>query len=164
MTYSDAYLAYAQESLLSSDPVRLTISLYEGAIRCCEQAKQCIETGDILGRSRAINSATRILSELIVSLDLEKGGEISERLKALYAYMQGRLTEAHAKQAHEPITEVADLLKTILAGWEKLAGPITAPGCAPDPSDLSTASRQEHPVYGGYFDSAAAEPELAVSF
>lgn len=164
MTYSDAYRAYAQESLLSSDPVRLTISLYEGAIRCCEQAKQCIETGDILGRSRAINSAIRILSELIVSLDHEKGGEISQRLKTLYAYMQAKLVEAHAKQAREPITEVADLLKTILAGWQQLPASTTAPGCVSGTSEPSTVSRQDHAVYGGYFYSPTPEPELAVSF
>src|SRR6185312_5160994 len=97
--YSDPYQAYAEGNLLNSDPIRLVISLYEGAIKSAEQTRQCLKTGDIWGRSRSITKAVQILSELMISLDHEKGGEVSQNLKRLYSYMQSRLLEAHAKKA-----------------------------------------------------------------
>ena len=117
MNYNDPYQAYAEGNVYSGNPLRLVVALYEGAIDCVRQAKQCLLTGDVWGRNRAINKASRILTELLVSLDHEKGGEVSANLKRLYGYMQSRLLEAHAQQSREPMDETERLLTTLLEGW-----------------------------------------------
>lgn len=166
MTYHDPYHAYAEGSLLNGDPVRLVISLYEGAIKSVQQARQYLKTGDILGRSRSITKAVQILAELMISLDHEKGGEVSQNLKRLYSYMQNRLLEAHAKKAEEPIAEVEQLLTTLLQGWNGVAelARTEAPSEARVEAPLAAHEDVMEPAYGGYFEAGPAASELAFTF
>jgi flagellar protein FliS len=116
---SNPYQAYTDGDLGSNNPLRLVIALYEGALEATRCAAGCLEAGDIWGRSKAINKTVAILSELLASLDLAKGGDIAQNLKRLYGYMQTRLLEAHARQAAAPLKEVEKLLGTLLEGWHQ---------------------------------------------
>lgn len=122
MTDSNPYQAYTEGSVLNTNPVRLVVLLYEGARDATQRAALCLEQRDIWGRGKAINKAIAILSELLLSLNDEKGGEISRNLRGLYLYMQKRLIEAHARQIAGPLTEVTKLLDTLLEGWRYAAG------------------------------------------
>ncbi|MGH9581774.1 MAG: flagellar export chaperone FliS [Bryobacteraceae bacterium] len=115
--YDDPYRAYVEGSVFSSDPVRLVVALYEGAIECTRQSRRCLETGDIWGRAQAVSKAVNILTELIASLDHKKGGEISVNLAGLYNYMQRKLMEGHAGKSAAAFEEVEKLLQTLLHAW-----------------------------------------------
>jgi flagellar protein FliS len=117
----DPYHAYLDNNVATGNPVGLVTALYEGAIKSVQAARHCLEAGDIWGRSKAISKAVDILTELILSLDHEKGGDLSTRLKELYGYMQHRLLGAHARQEDEPMAEVVALLTNLLDGWYKVA-------------------------------------------
>lgn len=153
---SDRYQAYVQNSVLGSNPVELITALYEGAIEATQQAERCLEAGDIWGRSKAISKAANILTELLVSLNDEKGGKLSLNLKRLYAYMHTRLIEAHAKQSAEPLREVARLLNKLLDAWRVVAAK-TAEADRQAAAELkgyqprSVAQGGDAMPYGGYF-------------
>lgn len=121
MTGSNPYQAYTEGCVFSDQPLRLVVALYEGALDATRQATGCLQARDIWGRGKAINKAIAILSELLVSLDEQKGGEIAGNLKGLYLYMQRRLIEAHSRQAAPPLLEVEKLLETMLEGWREAA-------------------------------------------
>jgi flagellar protein FliS len=133
------YQAYEEGSVSSQNPLRLVVALYEGALEATRHAARCLESGDILGRSKAVNKALRILTELLVSLDHEKGGEISLALKRLYGYMQTRLLEAHARQSEAPLHEIEKLLTTLVEGWR----------AASDSLPQITATNQELTTFAG---------------
>jgi flagellar protein FliS len=155
VTYSDPYQAYLEGSVFASDPLSLVVTLYEGAVDAVRQAKTCFETGDIFGRSKAITKAFRILAELTVSLDHERGGEVSANLKRLYAYMQSRVLEAHAQKTTKPLIEVEQLLTDMLSAWRVVAE--REGNARRDAREVSVADspaiRSEHVElpYGGYF-------------
>ncbi len=164
---NNPYQAYTVGSLFSGNPVNLVIALYQGAIDAAQQAERALQAGDIPGRTKAINKAVSILSELIVSLDYERGGEISQNLKRLYGYMQKQLLTAHYRQSAEPIAEVSRLLGTLLEGWRGAARTeMGATEMAAQPSE--PAAKQPawgDSFYGGYLDDAAgARPNTAYSF
>jgi flagellin-specific chaperone FliS len=127
---------------------------------------------DILGRSKAINKAMAILTELLVSLDHEQGGEISQNLKRLYSYMQVQLLAAHARQVAEPIVEVSALLTTLLEGWrgaqQASAGGEQLPEASEQDARQSTvppAAYASAPMYGGYsYESVPSCLSSAYSF
>ena len=119
MSDYNPYQAYEEGGVASEHPMRLVVALYEGALGAVRDAERCLESGDILGRSGAVNKALRILTELLVSLDHEKGGEISLSLKRLYGYMQTQLLNAHARQSAAPLREVEKLLATLMEGWRE---------------------------------------------
>ena len=112
-----AHSSYLQTEVLSSDPLNLVRLLYRAAIDALATARRHLQSGGIRERSCAIAKASDILRELTVSLDHQRGGEISQALAALYAYMRHRLNEANAQQREEPLVEVQKLLMTLLEAW-----------------------------------------------
>lgn len=92
--------------------------MYQTAIKRTQEARSCLEAGDICGRARAITKASNILLELRASLKPE-AGDIALNLDRLYRYLQLRLQEAHMKQKAEPLTEVERIMRVLLDAWEK---------------------------------------------
>jgi flagellar protein FliS len=166
------YQAYSDGSVFSDNPLNLVIALYQGAMDATRQGQHALESGDIMGRSKAINKAISILTELLVSLDHEKGGEISQNLKKLYSYMQVQLLTAHAHQSPEPMAEVWSLLSTMLEGWRQaVQTPLPAAAALPalpEPTARQVSVSSSLPsaaVYGGYVEeSAMGREQSAYSF
>lgn len=125
MFQDDPYHAYLDNNVATGTPVGLVMALYEGAIKAVQEARHCLETADIWGRSKAISRSVDILTELVLSLDHEEGGDLSTQLKNLYCYMQQRLLSAHANQEDEPMVEVVGLLTTLLDGWYQVSGKLS---------------------------------------
>ena len=163
-TDQNPYQAYTDGSIFSDNPLNLVIALYEGALDATSKAEHCLRSGDIMGRSKAINKTISILTELITSLDIERGGEIGGNLKRLYSYMQVRLLAAHAGQKLEPVLEVASLLKTLLDGWRGASKShsssaeiaVSAGNFAGEAKQLSMSPTFTSPaVYSGYMNETA---------
>ena len=49
---------------------------------------------------------------------MEAGGELAERLDALYTYMVQRLMKAHIDNDAAILDEVATLLREVKSGWD----------------------------------------------
>ena len=168
------YQAYTDGSIYSENPLNLVVALYEGALEATQQATNALSARDIPARTKAINKAIAILTELLVSLDHEKGGEISKNLARLYNYMQVQLCAAHARQKPEPIAEVSKLLSTLLEGWRGAAvTPMSVPErpavsfevpMAKQHATASAAAYASAAVYGGYMEDASALAGTAYSF
>ena len=124
--------AYLESRVLSADGLELVRLMYEAAINAVRDGRRYLAIKDIAARSRAITKAHRILIELTVSLDHERGGEVSRGLARLYDYMGRKLIDANARQADQPLEEVLQLLSTLSEGWNGIR---TAP-----PVDARTAS------------------------
>jgi flagellar protein FliS len=122
--------AYRQTEVQSRTPLELVVMMYDGALRFIAQARDAIERKDIRARQKAIARALTIISELQSTLDMEKGGVISEKLDSLYVYINGRLIDASSKQDARPIEEAARLLTTLRDSWAEIARETaaTAPG------------------------------------
>jgi flagellar protein FliS len=171
-TEQNPYQAYTDGTVYSENPLNLVVALYQGALDATRQAESALRAGDIPVRTKAINKALSILTELLLSLDMEKGGEIAQNLKRLYNYMQVQLLTAHARQLPEPIVEVTSLLSTLLEGWREAASTQTAVlEQAPSVADQGAAKHYHAasayasaPVYGGYGEDSMALSGMAYSF
>ncbi len=127
--------AYLESEILSADPVTLVRLLYANAIAAVRHARRHLAAGDIRERSRTISRAIEIVAELTASLNTAGGGEIAQRLAALYDYIGRRLIEANCRQTDAPLAESLSLLLTLADAWEK-----TAPAPAP-PAYIGAAIR-----------------------
>jgi flagellar protein FliS len=102
-TFDLAYAKYIQEyqksAVSTASPVGLIVMLYDGAISFMEQGKDAIRRTDFDQQNTFLQRAQKIVMELMGSLDMERGGEISKNLMALYSYALNELIEAniHAK-------------------------------------------------------------------
>jgi flagellar protein FliS len=105
-----------------ADPHRLVLMLFEGALAAIAQARLKLSAGDVAGRGKAISKAISIVQDgLRTSLDIEKGGELAQRLSALYEYVTMRLLDANLHARQDALDEAAHLISELHAGWAAIA-------------------------------------------
>lgn len=109
---------YSTDEIFTADPRKITLMLYEGAIRFLKQAKDMAQANDVEARQANIDRASAILYELLQCLDFEKGGEIAEHLRDLYIFIIRRLVDAGTRNDPAPIAECIPILEVIHEGWE----------------------------------------------
>ena len=103
-----------------ASPHQLITMLLDGAIERVTAAVGAMERGEIGATGESIGKAISIVDNLRVSLDQQKGGQISENLASLYEYMTRRLLEANATKDTAMLTEVGSLLKEIKVAWDQV--------------------------------------------
>ncbi|SIT42531.1 Flagellar protein FliS [Paraburkholderia ribeironis] len=130
---ASAYARVGVETgVMGASPHRLIVMLYQGARQAIAQARMHLQQGNVSDRGIAISKAIRIVeSGLQQSLNLEAGGEIAERLSALYSYMARRLLEANTKQSEAMLVEVDGLLATLEEAWVGIAPEIARMAAQP---------------------------------
>jgi flagellar protein FliS len=122
-TGANAYARVGVETgVMGASPHRLIVLLYQGARQAISQARMHLQQGNVADRGMAVSKAIRIVeSGLQQSLNLEVGGEIAQRLNALYSYMTRRLLEANIQQSEAMLVEVDGLLATLEEAWVGIA-------------------------------------------
>jgi flagellar secretion chaperone FliS len=130
---ANAYARVGVETgVMGASPHRLIVMLYQGARQAIAQARMHVQQGNVPARGEAIGKAIQIVeSGLQQSLNLEAGGEIAERLNALYSYMSRRLLEANVKQSEAMLVEVDGLLATLEEAWIGIAPEIARMAAQP---------------------------------
>lgn len=129
---SAAASSYRQSRVLSSTPVELIVLLHERLLADLKGAAIAIRAENLEAKSTRVQSATDVIFELLSSLDRQKGGEVSDRLAALYSYMISRIGEGSHKLDPAPLEEVAAHVDSLLSAWSEVARDgVTAASAAP---------------------------------
>lgn len=111
-----------EASIESKSPHELVLMLYEGALSQIAIANMCIQQNDVLQKGKAIGNAINIIDGgLRACLDYNSGGQLAERLAALYEYMCNRLLHANLHNDRATLDEVAALLGELKSAWEEIA-------------------------------------------
>lgn len=130
MGYSNAYNAYQKTNVSTASQGRLVVLLYEGAIKQLTQAISYIDgdgkvlPGNIEKFGICIQKAQSIITELQVSLDMEKGGDIARNLMSLYLYFNEELVAASISKDKQKITFVLDMLSSLVESWRQIANSV----------------------------------------
>lgn len=106
-----------QTGIEDKNPHELIMMLYDGAIDNLVRAKGCIQRNDFAGKGETLGRALTILGGLQGFLDMEKGGDLSKNLDALYDYCSRKLYEATKENDLDAIDEVLGLIREVREGW-----------------------------------------------
>ncbi|PLV56207.1 flagellar export chaperone FliS [Thermotoga sp. SG1] len=120
---------YLEKMVMTASPAKLVQMLYEKAIEVLKEAEKLLEEKKFVEFSEKVTRAQDIITELNLSLNMEKGGTIAQNLRALYNYMFQRLVEGNVKKDLEKIREVEGMLSELLEVWKeamKKAGNVTS--------------------------------------
>ena len=105
----------------TADPHKRILMLFECALLQIGTAGIAMDNKDIPTKGTATSKAIEIITNgLKVSLDYEAGGELAERLGALYDYMTQRLLYANLNNSRPALDEVARLLNELKGAWEEI--------------------------------------------
>ena len=110
---------YNTIDVLTADPLRLILMMYDGAIRSLKDYKLFYGRGEYDAKARSLNRVQDILSELRASLNMD-AGEIARVLSGLYSYFLQELTHGDVNKDLERIDRVIEMLSELKEGWGSL--------------------------------------------
>jgi len=119
-TYSNYQNAYKKASVNTLDQTKLIIMLYDGAIKNASFAVEHMKSGQIEKVHECLIKTKNIVTELMATLNMDRGGDIAKNLQSLYSYMFSQLIEANMNKKTEPVVIVIDLLKELRAAWTQI--------------------------------------------
>lgn len=112
---------YQQNAINTASPARLTLMLYEGAIRFCNIARDAMAEEDYKSYEKIninVKKAQNIIVELRSTLDMKY--PVAKEFDNVYDYVYRRLYEANMQKDLEAMDEVIKHLKTMRDTWKEV--------------------------------------------
>ncbi|MBO5483692.1 MAG: flagellar export chaperone FliS [Lachnospiraceae bacterium] len=117
-TYGNAAKLYQKNSVQTASPAKLTLMLYDGAIKFCNIALEAMEEGDIAKANNNIIKAEKIIVEFRATLDMKY--PVAKDFDVVYDYVYRRLVEANMKKDKEILEEALGHIKTMRETWKEV--------------------------------------------
>lgn len=117
--YNKYIKQYQTNNITTASPEKLMIMLLDGAIQFLQKAKVAIDEKKYQERSVNIESARKIIRELMRTIDLENGNDVSKSLFRLYSKMATNLIKANVSKNITLIDEVINDLVNVRWGFQK---------------------------------------------
>lgn len=127
MGYQNAYNAYQKTNVSTASQGRLVVLLYEGAVKNLTGAinlfdeNEKIKPNNIEQYGIYIQKTQAIITELQVSLDMEKGGEIAKNLMSLYIFFNEQLMSATINHDKKILQSVHKMMNDLADSWRTIA-------------------------------------------
>jgi len=135
MAYN-ALSAYKETRIRTASQGQLIVMLYDEAVKQLDKGLELISLNksgkkdpsriEVIGK--AIIKVRDIITELMVSLDFEQGGEIANNLFALYTWFNKELMEAHMNMDTVRITAVRNMVDQLRGSWVEICSKTSAEG------------------------------------
>jgi len=130
---------YMHTNVSTASPMELVLMLYDEAIKSLEKAEAAFAVTDpsgieIIGGH--LLHAQDVITELAISLDMDKGGEIARNLQRLYDFMINHLSMANLKKDINAVKAVRNMMVELKTAWSEVAKkePLSDPFRAATPS------------------------------
>ncbi|MCR4947572.1 MAG: flagellar export chaperone FliS [Treponema sp.] len=127
MAYQNAYAAYQKTNVNTASQGRLVVLLYEGAVKHLNAAislfdsENKLKPGNIEQFGIHLQKTQAIITELQVSLDMDKGGDIARNLMSLYLYFNEEIMDATIKQDKTKLEFVLKMVNELAESWRIIA-------------------------------------------
>ena len=129
MSYKNALSTYKETKIKTAGQGQLIVMLYDGAVKQLTNAIELLELnktdkkdpGRIEQINKAVMKTEEILTELMVSLNFEQGGDVSKNLFSLYTWFNRELVEANINQDSVRLKTVRDMLSELRNAWSSVA-------------------------------------------
>lgn len=117
--YNKYIKQYQTNNITTATPEKLMVMLFDGAVQFLQKAKTAIEEKNLQERANNIEGARKIIRELMRTIDLENGNDVSKSLFRLYNRMAMKLIKANVSKNVGLIDEVIEDLMNIRWGFQK---------------------------------------------
>lgn len=114
-------------AVADASPARLVQIMFEHILSelataqgCMERIKNNMPLAEVVAKGKSLGKAIRLINQLNATLDMERGRQIAENLRALYLYMLERLTQANIANDPRIVAEAASLVRKVKSGWDKV--------------------------------------------
>jgi len=112
--------AYKDTEIGTASQAKLIVMLYDGAIRFLGIALENLTPPRYDVANTNIIKSQDIVTELMLSLNMDEGGEISNNLFNIYVYLKKRLLEGNIAKDAAILKECMTLLEDLRDAWEQV--------------------------------------------
>jgi flagellar protein FliS len=138
VAYTNALSAYRETRIKTASQGQLIVMLYDEALKHLDRGLELLihnspgkkDPGKIEHINKAILKTQDIITELMVSLDFDQGGEIAKNLFSLYTWFNKELLEANIKQDSRRLTIIRNMISDLRSAWSEIAGKSNAENAA----------------------------------
>jgi flagellar protein FliS len=120
MVQTEASNIYHRTAIATADPLQLIILCYDAAINDLKQAEELHERHDMNEAYRKIRHAQDIVTELLVGLDYERGGDVAGNLNRLYNFILRQLIGINSRENTSIYDHLVRILSELRDGWEAI--------------------------------------------
>ncbi len=117
MGYSAYTSKYLENDVVSRPKEWLVPLLYEHLLAHLRRAQVQIQQRDFEGKGVSLEKASAIVIELMSTLDHEKGGELAQRLSALYAYFGSEIMNVSRTLDQGVLTKMIEMIASLHESW-----------------------------------------------
>ncbi|MBW9154969.1 flagellar export chaperone FliS [Clostridium tagluense] len=117
--HGNAFNTYKNNSVNFASKDQLLLMLVDGAAKFSKMGRQAILDKDVKKAHENIIKTQNIFYELMVTLDVNKGGEWAENLMKVYDFIARRLTDANIKKDVLIMDEVIPLIEDVRDTWNQ---------------------------------------------
>ena len=107
--------AYQQSAVTTAGPAQLVTMCYDGTLGAIARAQHPEATPETVNRE--IQRAQDIVTELLLGLDHDRGGQVAAGLAALYRYCLEELLSANIRKDPSRLQSVVDVIAPLREAW-----------------------------------------------
>jgi flagellar protein FliS len=104
----------------TASPGQRVLMVYNGISKNLQLALDNFQSADpdrFMRISTALTLAQRLILELQLALDMDKGGDIAKNLKSLYMFWRQHLSDGNVKKDSKKVREVLQMVKELTESW-----------------------------------------------
>lgn len=113
MTYPSRGVQYREMQVRAASPARLTVMLFEHLEVLLRRAQTAIANNQVEQRVEALGKARAIVSELLGTLDIERGGALALDLSMLYGFLLAELVDVGSRRDTVYLGRIIGLVHTL---------------------------------------------------
>lgn len=114
---TNPYLNYVNGKLNTVNKGNLLIMIYDSAIRNIKEAQKQMKVKRFDKKGEAIDVAYKAVSELMLSLNFEIGGELAKNLSSIYNYILNKISESNITNDPSKLDDSLKILNDFRETW-----------------------------------------------
>ncbi|MFC1745562.1 flagellar export chaperone FliS [Candidatus Riflebacteria bacterium] len=111
---------YKKAQIETASPDLLILMLFDGALKFLKRARSGFENMDFELINNGLIKTQAIISELMTSLDMEKGGEVAKNLLSLYIFVNKNLSQANVEKDAKYLDVCEEITGGLREAWDEM--------------------------------------------
>jgi len=127
MSYQKQASRYRETEVLTATPGQLVVLLYDHLLLSLRRARAAMEAREFEAQSDNLERGRVVLTELLVTLDRERGGEVAANLGALYSFLLGELVQVGVRADVNRLDRVTRMINELRDAFAQVSStPVAA--------------------------------------
>lgn len=111
---------YKKARIQTADQGKLVILLYDAVVKSINEAISAIRKNDIESSHNNILKSQKIITELLISLNINEGGEIAKNLQGIYVFINKQLMQANLKKDEKILSDILEMVSNLRDAFKQI--------------------------------------------